>query len=89
MPNDIDDPPLIDSCLFFLHVMSQLDILRHDCHALSMDHAPLGIFEEMDQVGFGSLLQHTHSKTLPMPWFSLVHILCDVLCELHDQPVEW
>ena len=34
----------------------QLDILWHDGHALSVDGAQVGVLEEADQVGLGSLL---------------------------------
>ena len=34
----------------------QLDVLGHDGHALGVDGAQVGVLEEADQVGLGSLL---------------------------------
>ena len=43
---------------------SELDVLGHDGHALGMDGAQVGVFEEPDQVGFAGLLQGHDGGTL-------------------------
>lgn len=42
----------------------QLNVLGHDGHALRMDRAQIGIFEETNQVGLCCLLQSKHGMAL-------------------------
>ena len=39
----------------------ELDVLGHDCHALGMDGAQVGVFKESNKVGLGRLLQRDDS----------------------------
>ena len=40
----------------------QLDVLWHDGHALGVDGAQVGVLEQADQVGLGSLLKTREEK---------------------------
>ena len=43
---------------------SQLNVLRHDRHALGVDGAQVGVLEQTHQVCFRSLLQGKHRMAL-------------------------
>merc|ERR1719206_1154251 len=60
----------------------QLDVLGHDGHSLGVDGAQVGVLEQADQVGLGSLLKSSDGSTLE-PQVSL-----EVLSDLPDQPLE-
>ncbi len=61
---------------------SQLDVLRHDGHALGVDGAEVGVLEETDEVGLGSLLKGHDGGGLE-PQVGL-----EVLGDLTDQTLE-
>ena len=42
----------------------ELDILRHDGHALGMDRAEVGVLKEADEVGLGRLLERADRSRL-------------------------
>merc|ERR1719391_622519 len=61
---------------------SQLDILGHNGHPLSMDGTKVGVLKETHQVGLTSLLKGHHSRTLE-PQVSL-----EVLSNLTNKTLE-
>ena len=50
--------------LLSANASSKLDILGHDRNALGVDRAQVRVFEDPDQVGFGSFLQSTEGRAL-------------------------
>lgn len=44
---------------------SKLNIFLHDCYALSMDGAEIGVLEQMDQESFSSFLERLDCMRLP------------------------
>ena len=60
----------------------QLDVLGHDGHSLGVDGAKVGVLEQADQVGLGSLLQRQHSGALE------AQVGLEVLGDLTDQTLE-
>ena len=61
---------------------SQVDVLRHDGHALGVDGAEVGVLEEADEVGLRSLLE-SHDGGRLEPQVGL-----EVLSDLTDQTLE-
>ena len=49
----------------------ELDVLGLDGHALGMDSAEVGVFEEADEVGFGSFLEGQDRRALPPEAFAV------------------
>jgi len=68
---------------FTTDAAGQLDVLGHDGDALGVDGAEVGVLEESDEVGLGSLLQGHDGGGLE-PEVSL-----EVLSDLTDQTLEW
>ena len=60
----------------------QLDVLWHDGDPLGVDGAQVGVLEEADQVGLGSLLQGGNSGALE------AQICLEVLSDLTDKALE-
>lgn len=40
----------------------QLDVLGHNCDALGVDRAQVGVFKQTDQVGFAGFLQGSFKR---------------------------
>ena len=51
-------------CALSPDAASKLNVLGHDCHAFCVDGTQVGILEQSDQVGFGSLLQSQNGVAL-------------------------
>ncbi|KAF4359209.1 hypothetical protein F8388_005318 [Cannabis sativa] len=62
---------------------SQLNILRHDRNSLSVDRTEISVFEETDQVSFGSFLKSRHSAGLESK------IGLEILSDFSHQSLEW
>ncbi|KAF4350065.1 hypothetical protein G4B88_000326 [Cannabis sativa] len=62
---------------------SQLNILWHDRNSLSVDRTEISVFEETDQVSFGSFLKSRHSARLESK------IGLEILSDFSDQSLEW
>jgi len=62
---------------------SQLNVLRHDRHALGVDGAQVGVLEQTHQVCFRSLLQGKHRMALE------TKISLEILGNLPNKPLEW
>ena len=60
----------------------ELDVLGHDGDALGVDGAQVGVLEEADQVGLGSLLQGQDGRALE------AQVGLEVLGDLTDQALE-
>lgn len=60
----------------------QLDVLRHDRHALGVDGAQVGVLEEADEVGLASLLQGHDGRALK------AQVGLEVLGDLADEALE-
>jgi hypothetical protein len=60
----------------------ELDVLRHDGHALGVDRAQVGVLEEADQVRLGGLLQGDDGRRLE------AEVRQEVLRDLADQALE-
>jgi hypothetical protein len=60
----------------------QLDILGHDGDALGMDGAQVGVLEQANKVGLGSLLKGEHSGSLE------AEIGLEILSNLTDKALE-
>ena len=62
--------------------LGQLEVLRHDCHALGVDRAQVGVLEQRNEVGLSSLLQGQHCLALEP------HLLLVFGGDLAHQPLE-
>ncbi|PAV72672.1 hypothetical protein WR25_24662 [Diploscapter pachys] len=60
----------------------ELDVLGHDRHSLGVDRAQIGVLEQADQIGFGSLLQGEHCRRLE------AEIRLEVLRDFTDQALK-
>ena len=60
----------------------QLDVLRHDGHALGVDGGQVGVLEQAHQVGLSSLLQGQHCAALE------AQVGLEVLGDLTHQALE-
>ena len=60
----------------------QLDVLWHDCDALGVNRAQVGVFEEADQVCFGSFLESADCCGLK------TQVCLEILCDFTDQTLE-
>jgi hypothetical protein len=60
----------------------QLDVLRHDGDTLGMDGSQVGVLEQTNQVGLGSLLEGQDGRGLE------TQVGLEVLGDLTDQPLE-
>ena len=61
---------------------SQLNVLRHDRHALGVDGAQVRVLEQADQVGLGGFLQGEHGRSLES------QVVLEVLSDLSDESLE-
>jgi len=61
---------------------SKLNILGHDGNTLGVDSTQVGILEETNKVGFGSLLKGKDSRSLE------AQISLEVLCNFTDKALE-
>ena len=61
----------------------ELDVLGHDGDSLGVDGAQIGVLEQADQVGFGSLLQGEHCRRLE------AEVRLEVLRDFTDQTLEF
>ena len=61
----------------------ELDVLGHDGHTLGVDGSQVGVLEQTNQVGLGSLLEGKHGRALE-PQVGL-----EVLGNLTNQALEW
>ena len=62
---------------------SELDVLGHDGDSLGVDGAQIGVLEQADQIGFGSLLQSKHCRRLE------AEIRLEVLRDFTDQALKF
>ena len=60
----------------------ELDVLRHDRHALGVDRAEVGVLEEADEVGLGRLLEGENGGALE------AKVGLEVLGDLADETLE-
>lgn len=60
----------------------QLHVLRHDGDALAMSCARVGVVENLDEVGLGSLLQRQYGRALA------AEVLSEILKNLLHQALE-
>lgn len=60
----------------------QLDVLGHNCDALGVDRAQVGVFKQTDQVGFAGFLEGTDGGRLE------AQIGLEVLGDFTHQPLE-
>jgi hypothetical protein len=60
----------------------ELDVLGHDSHTLGMDGAQVGVLEEGDKVGLGSLLEGQDGGSLE------AQVVLEVLGDLTNQTLE-
>ena len=60
----------------------ELDVLRHDGHALGVDRAEVGVLEEADEVGLGGLLEREDGRALE------AEVGLEVLGDLADEALE-
>lgn len=61
---------------------SQLDVLGHDCHTLSVDSAQVGVFKQTNQVRLTGLLQRHNGRALE------TQVSLEILGNLTDQTLE-
>lgn len=61
---------------------SELNVLGHDRDSLGMNRTEVGVFEESNEISFGSLLQSQHCSTLES------EIILEVLSDLSDESLE-
>ncbi len=59
-PNNTQNHTL---CTLSADSSGQLDVFRHNCHALGVNRAEVGILEETDEVCFAGLLQNTKNTS--------------------------
>lgn len=62
---------------------SKLNVLGHDSDALGMDGAEVGVLEETDEIGLGSLLESKNGRRLE------TEIVLEVLGDLTYKTLEW
>ena len=74
---------MIDLGALSTDAAGQLDVLGHDGDALGVDGAQVGVLEQADQVGFGSLLQGEHCRRLE------AEIRLEVLRDFTDQALKF
>ena len=74
-----------EKCLgtFSTDAASQLDVLGHDGHTLSVDGAQVGVLEKSYQIGFAGLLQSHDSRALE------AQIGLEILGDFTYQALEW
>ncbi|PAV84150.1 hypothetical protein WR25_11356 [Diploscapter pachys] len=61
----------------------ELDVLGHDGDTLGVDGAQIGVLEQADQVGFGSLMQGEHCRRLE------AEIRLEVLCDFTNETLKF
>jgi hypothetical protein len=61
---------------------SKLDVLRHNSNTLGVDSAQVGVFEQANKVGFGSLLKGKDGRSLEP------QVTLEILGDLPDETLE-
>jgi len=70
-------------CTLSTDAAGKLDVLGHDGHTLGVDGSQVGVLEQANQVGLGSLLEGKHRRALE------AKVGLEVLGNLTHQALEW